>query len=97
VQIITRDDLPNVVQFVPAGKVRCFITGKLRLDRPEEPVRWRWARSLVEEYGYSPEDIEVEFWIKIGAARGGIDLAVFPPGVPHKQENVFLILETKRF
>lgn len=93
---MAEDEFANVVQFVPAGKVRCFITGKLRPDKPEEHVRQRWARSLVEEYGYSPEDIEVEFRIKIGSARGGIDLAVFPPGVAHKQENVFLILETKR-
>ncbi|HWE56359.1 MAG TPA: type I restriction enzyme HsdR N-terminal domain-containing protein, partial [Acidimicrobiales bacterium] len=86
----------NIVQLVPAGKVRCFITGKFRPDKPEEHVRQRWARSLVEEYGYDPADIEVEFRIKIGSRRAGIDLAVFPPGVPHKQENVYIAVETKR-
>lgn len=86
----------NIIQFVPAGKLRCFITGKLRPDKPEEHVRQRWARSLVEEYGYAREDIEVEFRIKIGTQRGGIDLAVFPPGAPHKQENVYIAVEAKK-
>ena len=86
----------NVVQLVPAGKIRCYITGKLRPDKPEEHVRQRWARSLVEEYGYDPADIEVEFRIKIGSARGGIDLAVFHPGDAHKQENVYIAIEAKR-
>jgi type I restriction enzyme M protein len=86
----------TIIQFVPAGKLRCFITGKLRADKPEEHVRQRWARSLVEEYGYDRADIEVEFRIKIGSRRAGIDLAVFPPNVPHKQENVFIAVEAKR-
>ncbi len=85
----------NIVQLVPAGKIRCLITGRLRPDKPEEHIRQRWARSLVEEYGYDPADIAVEFRIKIGSQRGGIDLAVFRPGAPHKQENVFIVLEAK--
>jgi type I restriction enzyme M protein len=90
------DQATNVVQFVPAGKVRCFITGLLRTDKPEEHVRQRWARSLVEEYGYGRADIEVEFRIKIGTTSAGLDLAVFDSGAPHKQENVRIIVETKR-
>jgi len=90
------DQPTNVVQFVPAGKVRCYITGALRAEKPEEHVRQRWARSLVEEYGYDRADIEVEFRIKIGATPASIDLAIFEPGVPHKQENVRIIVETKR-
>lgn len=86
----------NVIQFVPAGKIRCYITGKLRPDKPEEHVRQRWARSLVEEYGYDPADIAVEFKIKIGSRKAGIDLAVFRPGDPHKQEKVYIAVEAKR-
>lgn len=93
---VMADQASNVVQFVPAGKIRCFITGKLRRDTPEEHVRQRWARSLVEEYGYDRGDIEVEFRIKIGSKKAGIDLAVFRPDVPHKQENVFIAVEAKR-
>jgi len=56
----TEDGPTNVVQFVPAGKLRCYVTGKLRPDKPEEHVRQRWARSLVEEYGYDIKDLAVE-------------------------------------
>lgn len=92
----TSVDTAEISHFVPAGKIRCYITGKLRPDKPEEHVRQRWARSLVEEYGYSRSDIEVEFKIKIGSRPGGIDLAVFPPNVPHKQETVKIAVEVKR-
>ena len=84
------------VSFIPAGKIRCYITGKLRNDTPEEHVRQRVARSLVEEYGYPKEDIELEFRIKVGAAKKRVDIAVFLHDKPHTQENIFLIAETKK-
>src|SRR5260363_289150 len=43
----------NIIYLIPPGNIRCFITDKLRKDKPEENVRQRWARSLVDEYGYS--------------------------------------------
>lgn len=86
----------NVVALIPAGKMRCFITGVLRQDKPEEHVRQRWARSLVEEYKYDRADIAVEFKVKMGIASKKADLVVFKPGDPHKQENVLLIIEAKR-
>jgi type I restriction enzyme M protein len=84
------------VSFIPAGKIRCYITGELRNDTPEEHVRQRVARSLVEEYGYPKEDIELEFRIKVGAAKKRVDIAVFLHDKPHTQENIFLIAETKK-
>ena len=86
----------NIIPFVPAGKIRCFITGKLRKDTPEENVRQRWARSLVEEYKYSKNDIAVEFSIKMGVKRNSADIVIFNEGAQRKQENVFIILEAKR-
>lgn len=86
----------NVVQLVPAGKLRCFITTTLRPDKPEEHVRQRWARSLVEEYGYNPADIAVEFPVKMGTARKRADLVIFKTDAPHKQENVSVVVEAKR-
>ncbi|MEM1552968.1 MAG: N-6 DNA methylase [Candidatus Bathyarchaeia archaeon] len=89
------------VEFLPADKIRCYITGKLRRDTPEEQVRQRVARSLVEEYGYPKEDIEIEFPIKVKWSRPRkrkprADVVVFLHGKPHTQENIFLICETKR-
>lgn len=86
----------NVVPLVPAGKLRCYITGQLRPDKPEEHVRQRWARSLVDEYRYDRSDIAVEFRIKMGSAAKRADLVVFKPGGPHKQDAVFIVIEAKR-
>ena len=45
------------VLLIPAGKIKCYIHGILRNDTPEEHVRQRVARSLVEEYHYKKSDI----------------------------------------
>jgi type I restriction enzyme M protein len=77
------------------GYIKCFITGKLRKDTPEERVRQEVARSLVEEYGYRKEDIELEFPIRMGRRLKPVDIAVFQEGRLHKQENIYIIAETK--
>ena len=89
-------DATNVVPLIPAGKLRCYITGQLRPDKPEEHVRQRWARSLVDEYKYSRLDIAVEYRIKMGSSRKRADLVVFTPGSAHRQDVIFLIVEAKR-
>jgi type I restriction enzyme M protein len=89
-------ELDNIVQLVPAGKIRCFITGVLRPDKPEENIRQRWARSLVEEYRYNKSDIALEFPIKMGVAKKKADIVVFREGAPRKQENIFIVVEAKR-
>lgn len=86
----------HILSMVPVGKVRCYITGKLRPDKPEEHVRQRWARSLVEEYRYDKADIAIGFRVKMGRARKEADLVVFKEGAPHKQENAFIVIEAKR-
>lgn len=92
---MANEERPQIA-FIPAGKIRCYITGELRNDTPEEHVRQRVARSLVEEYGYPKEDIELEFRINVGRAKKRVDLAVFGHGKPHSQDSIFLIAETKR-
>lgn len=81
---------------LPEGKVADFITGKFLLDTPEEYVRQNVAMSLVLEYGYDRSQVEVEFKIKVGSGTKRVDLAIFRPHVPHVQENVFVIVETKK-
>lgn len=82
-------------RLIPSGKVKCFITGKLRKDTPEERVRQDVARSLVEEYGYNKDDIDLEFPIKMGRARKRIDIVVFNEGSEKVQENIYIIVEVK--
>ena len=84
------------ITFMPPGKLRCVITDRLRDDTPEENVRQRVARSLIDQYGYGKADVEVEFTVHLGQSRRRVDLAVFPPGVEHKAENVVIVIECKR-
>ena len=82
---------------VPEGKIRCYIhDDKFRKAAPEEHVRQRVARSLVEEYGYLRADIHLSFRVNLGRARKEVDIAIFGHDQAHKQENVALIVETKR-
>lgn len=81
---------------VEQGKVLDFIDGKTqRRETPEEYVRQEIAKSLVREYGYNKEDIEVEFTIRMGTRRPRADLVIFPPGTPHTQEDARIIVECK--
>lgn len=86
----------NIIPLIPPGKVLCFITGVLRADTPEENVRQRWARALVEDYGYPKSDIGVETKIKMGRSSKKCDLAIFRSGLEHKQENIAICIEAKR-
>lgn len=80
---------------VPQGKVVDFIDGTLRNETPEEYVRQEIEKSVVREYQYPREEVAVEFSIKLGSSRKAVDIAIFPEGAPHKQENIWAILECK--
>ena len=84
----------DIHYLIPPGKIRCFITGKLRKDTPEENVRQRWARSFVEEYGYPKANIGIE--VQVGHARKRADLAIYTHDAPQRQENIVIVIEVKR-
>ena len=84
------------ITFIPPGKLRCVVTDKLRNDTPEENVRQRVARSLIDHYGYSRENIEIEFRVNLGVSRKRVDIAIFPPNAEHLQENISIVVECKR-
>jgi len=85
----------NITYLIPPGSIRCFITGKLRKDTPEENVRQRWVRSLVEEYGYPKQDIMLEFPIRMGTAKKRADIVIFKPSAKQVQEEITIIVEAK--
>ena len=85
----------DTVDLIPAGKIKCFITGKLRKDAPEEKIRQDVARSLVEEYGYNKDDNDLEFPIKMGRARKRVDVVIFDEVSEKVQENIYTIVEVK--
>jgi type I restriction enzyme M protein len=80
---------------VPHGKVLDFIDSSIRAETPEEYVRQEIEKSLVREYLYSRPEIAVEFGIKFGSSRKRVDLAIFPEGAIHKQENIWAMIECK--
>lgn len=86
----------ETITLIPPGKLRCVITGKLRDDTPEENVRQRIARSLMEDYGYAKGDIEIEFTVNLGRSKKRVDIAIFPQDTLHNQESIKTIIECKR-
>lgn len=86
----------NVTYLIPPGSIRCYISGELRKDTPEENVRQRWARSLVEEYGYSKSNIMLEFPIRMGVAKKRADIVIFKTDAKKVQEEITIIVEAKR-
>jgi hypothetical protein len=77
-------------EVIPPGKIKCFITGRLRDGKPEEKVRQVMARSFVEEYGYEKKDMDVEFSVKMGIARKRADIVLI---VVHTWATVVMLLE----
>ena len=65
-------------------------------DTPEDYIRQNIERRLVLELGFAPEQIAVEFPIKIGSVQRRVDLAVFESGRAHIQDNAWILIERKR-
>ncbi|MCQ2964318.1 MAG: N-6 DNA methylase [archaeon] len=81
---------------IPSGKLKCYISEKLRKDTPEERVRQDFARSLVEIYGYDKKQLNIEFPIKMGRSTKRADLVIFEEEHSHVQENIKIIIEVKK-
>jgi type I restriction enzyme M protein len=94
-ELMQLEDIMNN-DLVPPGKIKCYVSGKLRQDTPEERIRQEVARSLVEEYKYDKKDMEVEFKIEMGRAKKKADIVVFNEKANHKQENIIIIAEVKQ-
>ncbi len=88
--------MPELLATIPDGKICDFIDRKFRKDTPEEYVRQNIERRLVLELGYSPEQIAVEFTVKLGSKRHRADLVIFPEGEEHLQDNAWIIIECKK-
>jgi type I restriction enzyme M protein len=87
---------PAVITTVPDGKVVDFIDQKFRSDTPEEYVRQNIERRLVLELAFKPEQIAIEFSLKLGSSRKRADIVIFHDGESHTQENAWIIIECKQ-
>ena len=86
----------TVITTIPDGKIIDFIDQKLRSDTPEEYVRQNIERRLILELDFKPEQIAIEFPVKLGSSKKRADIVIFHEGKPHTQENAWIIIECKR-
>ena len=81
---------------VPEGQICDYIDSKFRKDTPEEYVRQTIEKRLVNEHKYKPDQIRVEFGLKLGSRRPRADIVIFPDDSPEfTQDYVKLIVECK--
>ncbi len=79
------------------GYVKDFLTNRSIRLTPEEQVRQIMLMRLVQEYEYPKEWIKTEFQIQKGSKRiGPADIVVFRDNKSKDQENIWIIVETKR-
>lgn len=57
-------EIENEIE-IPDGKIADYITGKFVKETEQEQVRQNFERTLVEEYDYPPNDIRVDYPIKV--------------------------------
>lgn len=70
---------------IPAGYSLDYVSGKQVKETKKELVRQRVVRALIHEYGFSPEDMDLDFSI---GGRKKVDVAIFHHGKEHTIENL---------
>ncbi|MBB5211471.1 methylation-associated defense system DNA methyltransferase MAD2 [Microbulbifer hydrolyticus] len=70
---------------IQAGYTLDYISGKPIKESKKEQVRQRIVRALIHEYGFSPEDMALDY--KLGG-RKKVDVAIFHHGKEHTIENL---------
>jgi type I restriction enzyme M protein len=70
---------------IPTGYTLDYVSGKQIKETKKELVRQRVVRALIHEYGFSPEDMELNFSI---GGRKKVDVAIFHHGKEHTIENL---------
>ena len=70
---------------VQAGYTLDYVSGKQVKETKKELVRQRVVRALIHEYGFSPDDMALDF--SIGGCKK-VDVAIFHHGKEHAIENL---------
>ncbi len=70
---------------IPAGYTLDYVSGKQVKETKKELVRQRVVRALIHEYGFSPDDMALDFSI---GGRKKVDVAIFHHGKEHAIENL---------
>ncbi len=98
-EIITKDfDAVTTEEETKEGYIKDYISGKWVKENPEELVRQTYLKKLVEEYGYSKENIKTEVSIKSGQTetKKRADIVVFDGKGFEPSRNAYIIVEVKK-
>lgn len=81
------------------GYIKDFITGRLLRYTKEEEVRQAIEHMLVEDYGYSKEQMDIEFPIQRGSRKSKhaeqADIVIFNDAKRKEQMNIYIVVETE--
>jgi len=77
-------------------KIIDYATGKEVRKRPEEAYRQLFEHILIDDLGYPPEHIDIEFPIQRGSKKKAeaADIVVFHDK-KHSQDNIYIVVEIK--
>lgn len=82
-----------------AGKIYCPLKGKWLIAKPEEKVRQKWIVALVNEYGYTLEQMAQELELtgsKRGKGHASADIVIWKSKEDKDaMKDAFIIIETK--
>jgi type I restriction enzyme M protein len=70
---------------IPSGYTLDYISGKQIKETKKELVRQRVARALIHEYGFSPDDMVLDYSV---SGRKKIDIAIFHHAREHIADNL---------
>lgn len=70
---------------IPAGYTLDYVSGKQIKESKKEMVRQRVVRALIHEYGFSPDNMVLDFPV---AGRKKIDIAIFHNEQEHSRDNL---------
>ena len=70
---------------IPSGYTLDYVSGNQIKESKKELVRQRVVRALIHEYGFSPDDMALDFKV---AGRKRVDIAIFHHGTDQVVENL---------
>ena len=82
---MSRKENKQAENTIQAGYTLDYVSGKQVKESKKELVRQRVVRALIHEYGFSPEDMEIDFAI---GGRKKVNVAIFHHGKEHTIENL---------
>jgi len=94
-----RNDKNELVPKIKNGKLFAILKNKWLEAKPEEIVRQKFIAKLIDEYGYSPEQMAQEMQVsnsKRGSGRAQADIVVWKTKKDKIENNrAFLVIECK--